>query len=310
VTFKDEIGDSWEEFNVFHHKFVDWLRINGYDPDKLSSMDNDEIEKIIAKSPYYKATANDVDWIAKVKMQGAIQKWVDHSISVTINLPSDVKEELVSDLYLTAWKSGCKGATVYRDGSRDGVMIAGKPETTKERPKRPKVLDCDVIRFNINEEKWVAFVGLKDGKPYEIFTGMADEEIFPIPRSIVKGQIIKTKNEEGKTRYDFQYTDKYGYKKTIGGLSHTFEPEFWNYAKLISGVLRHEMPIADVVNLVQSLNLDSESINNWKNGVERALKKYIPNGTKAKGKCECGSENLVYEEGCLICKDCGHSKCG
>ncbi len=310
VTFKDEIGDSWEEFNVFHHKFVDWLRINGYDPEKLSSLDNDEIEKIIAKSPYYKATANDVDWIAKVKMQGAIQKWVDHSISVTINLPADAKEELVSDLYLTAWKSGCKGATVYRDGSRNGVLITGKPETTKERPKRPKVLDCDVIRFNINEEKWVAFVGLKDGKPYEIFTGMADEEIFPIPRSIVKGQIIKTKNEEGKTRYDFQYTDKYGYKKTIGGLSHTFEPEFWNYAKLISGVLRHEMPIADVVNLVQSLNLDSESINNWKNGVERALKKYIPNGTKAKGKCECGSENLVYEEGCLICKDCGHSKCG
>ncbi len=310
VTFKDEIGDSWEEFNVFHHKFVDWLRINGYDPEKLTAMDNDEIEKIIAKSPYYKATANDVDWIAKVKMQGAIQKWVDHSISVTINLPADVKEELVSDLYLTAWKSGCKGATVYRDGSRDGVLITGKPETTKERPKRPKVLDCDVIRFNINEEKWVAFVGTKDGKPYEIFTGIADEEIFPIPRSIVKGQIIKTKNEEGKTRYDFQYTDKYGYKKIIGGLSHTFQPEFWNYAKLISGVLRHEMPIADVVNLVQSLNLDSESINNWKNGVERALKKYIPNGTKAKGKCECGSHNLVYEEGCLICKDCGHSKCG
>jgi len=310
VAFRDEIGDSWEEFNVFHHKFVEWLKINGYEPDKLSAMDNDEIEKIIAKSPYYKATANDVDWIAKVRMQGAIQKWVDHSISVTINLPADVKEELVSELYMTAWKSGCKGATVYRDGSRDGVMIAGKPETTKERPKRPKVLECDVIRFNINEEKWVAFVGLKDGKPYEIFTGMADEEIFPIPRSIVKGQIIKTKNEEGKTRYDFQYTDKYGYKKIIGGLSHTFQPEFWNYAKLISGVLRHEMPIADVVNLVQSLNLDSESINNWKNGVERALKKYIPNGTKAKGKCECGSENLVYEEGCLICKDCGHSKCG
>lgn len=310
VTFRDEVGDSWEEFNVFHHKFVDWLKINGYDPEKLSSMANDEIEKIIAKSPYYKATANDVDWIAKVKMQGAIQKWVDHSISVTINLPADVKEELVSELYMTAWKSGCKGATVYRDGSRDGVLITGKPETIRERPKRPKVLDCDVIRFNINEEKWVAFVGIKDGKPYEIFTGMADEEIFPIPRSIVKGQIIKNKNEEGKTRYDFQYTDKYGYKKIIQGLSHTFQPEFWNYAKLISGVLRHEMPIADVVNLVQSLNLDSESINNWKNGVERALKKYIPNGTKAKGKCECGSENLVYEEGCLICKDCGHSKCG
>jgi ribonucleoside-diphosphate reductase alpha chain len=310
VSFRDEVGDSWEEFNVFHHKFVDWLKINGYDPETLRAMDNEEIEKIISQSPFYKATANDVDWIAKVRMQGAIQKWVDHSISVTINLPADAKEDLVSDLYLTAWKSGCKGATVYRDGSRDGVLITGKPETIKERPKRPKVLDCDVIRFNINEEKWVAFVGLKDKKPYEIFTGIADEEIFPIPRSIVKGQIIKTRNEEGKTRYDFQYTDKYGYKKTIGGLSHTFQPEFWNYAKLISGVLRHEMPIADVVNLVQSLNLDSESINNWKNGVERALKKYIPNGTKAKGKCECGSDNLVYEEGCLICKDCGHSKCG
>ena len=310
VTFKDEVGDSWEEFNVFHHKFVEWLTLNGYDRDKVNRMNDEEIEAIIAKSPYYKATANDVDWIAKVKMQGEIQKWVDHSISVTINLPSDVKEELVSDLYLTAWKSGCKGATVYRDGSRDGVLITGKPETTRERPRRPKVLDCDVIRFNINEEKWVAFVGLKEGKPYEIFTGIADEEIFPIPRSIVKGQIIKNKNEEGKTRYDFQYTDKYGYKKIIGGLSHTFQPEFWNYAKLISGVLRHEMPIADVVNLVQSLNLDSESINNWKNGVERALKKYIPNGTKAKGKCECGSHNLVYEEGCLICKDCGSSKCG
>jgi ribonucleoside-diphosphate reductase alpha chain len=311
VTFKDEVGDSWEEFNVFHHKFVEWLKINGYDPDEVTRMDDGEIVAIISKSPYYKATANDVDWVAKVKMQGAIQKWVDHSISVTINLPADVKEELVSELYMTAWKSGCKGATVYRDGSRNGVLINGKPETTKERPKRPKVLACDVIRFNINEEKWVAFVGLKDNRPYEIFTGIADEEIFPIPKSIVKGQIIKIKNEEGKTRYDFQYTDKYGYKKTIGGLSHMFKPEFWNYAKLISGVLRYEMPIADVVNLVSSLNLDSQSINNWKNGVERALKKYIPNGTKAKGKCsECHSENLVYEEGCLICKDCGSSKCG
>jgi ribonucleoside-diphosphate reductase alpha chain len=311
VTFKDEIGDSWEEFNVFHHKFADWLKINGYDPDEVKEMDDEEIEAIIAKSPYYKATANDVDWLAKVRMQGAIQKWVDHSISVTINLPADVKEELVSELYLTAWKSGCKGATVYRDGSRDGVLITGKPDTKSERPKRPKVLDCDVIRFNINEERWVAFVGLKDKRPYEIFTGLADEEIFPIPNTIVKGQIIKVKNEDSKTRYDFQYTDKYGYKKTIGGLSHMFKPEFWNYAKLISGVLRHEMPIADVVNLVQSLKLDSESINNWKNGVERALKKYIPNGTKAKGKCtECHSENLVYEEGCLICKDCGSSKCG
>jgi len=311
VTFKDEVGDSWEEFNVFHHKFVDWLKLNGYDSDEVTRMGDEEIEKIIEKSPYYKATANDVDWIAKVKMQGAIQKWVDHSISVTINLPADAKEELVSELYLTAWKSGCKGATVYRDGSRNGVLIAGKTEARPERPKRPKVLDCDVIRFNINEEKWVAFVGLKESRPYEIFTGIADEEIFPIPKSIVKGKIIKIKDDDGNTRYDFQYTDKYGYKKTMGGLSHMFKPEFWNYAKLISGVLRHEMPIQDVVNLVTSLKLDSESINNWKNGVERALKKYIPNGTKAKGKCgECGSENLVYEEGCLICKDCGSSKCG
>lgn len=311
VSFTDEVGDAWEEFNVFHHKFIDWLKLKGYDSDEVTRMGDEEIEAIIAKSPYYKATANDVDWIAKVKMQGAIQKWVDHSISVTINLPADAKEELVSELYLTAWKSGCKGATVYRDGSRNGVLIAGKSDSRPERPKRPKVLDSDVIRFNINEEKWVAFVGLKESKPYEIFTGIADEEIFPIPKSIIKGKIIKNKDEDGKTRYDFQYTDKYGYKKTIGGLSHMFKPEFWNYAKLISGVLRHEMPIQDVVNLVQSLNLDSESINNWKNGVERALKKYIPNGTKAKGKCgECGSDNLVYEEGCLICKDCASSKCG
>ena len=312
VTFTDEVGDCWEEFNVFHHKFVDWLNLNGYDPNEVTRMSDNDIEAIIARSPYSKASANDVDWVAKVKMQGAIQKWVDHSISVTINLPADAKEELVSELYLTAWKSGCKGATVYRDGSRNGVLIAsGKNEVRADRPKRPKALDCDIIRFNINEEKWVAFVGLKEGNPYEIFTGIADEEIFPIPKTIIKGRIIKVKNEDGKTRYDFQYTDKYGYKKTIEGLSHMFKPEFWNYAKLISGVLRHGMPIADVVNLVTSLKLDSESINNWKNGVERALKKYIPNGTRAKGKCiECGSENLVYEEGCLICKDCGSSKCG
>ena len=310
VTFQDEVGDSWEEFNVFHHKFVDWLKLHDYDPDEVTRMRDEEIESIIAKSPYYKATANDVDWIAKVKMQGAIQKWVDHSISGTINLPADAKEELVSELYLTAWKSGCKGATVYRDGSRNGVLIAGRNEMRTERPRRPKVLECDVIRFNFIDEKWVAFVGLKEGKPYEIFTGIADEEIFPIPKTIIKGKIIKIRDDDGKTRYDFQYTDKYGYKKTIEGLSHMFKPEFWNYAKLISGVLRHEMPIADVVNLVSSLKLDSESINNWKNGVERALKKYIPNGTKAKGKCgECGSHNLVYEEGCLICKDCGSSKC-
>lgn len=314
VTFTDEVGDSWEEFKVFHHKFIDWLEINGYDPEAVQQMDDTKLEKIIAKSPYYKATANDIDWVNKVKMQGLIQKWVDHSISVTINLPNNVKEELVSELYRTAWKSGCKGVTVYRDGSRSGVLVtkkaaAPKPEATV---KRPKTLECDVIRFNINEEKWIAFVGLRNKQPYEIFTGIADEEVFPIPKSINKGRIIKTKSEEGEKRYDFQYTDRYGYRKTIEGLSHMFNSEFWNYAKLISGVLRHGMPISNVVALVQSLNLDSESINNWKNGVERALKRYIPDGTKVKGECDkCEStDHLVYEEGCLICKNCGHSKCG
>lgn len=314
ITFVDEVGDSWEEYIVFHHKLIDWLVANGYNPDALKTMNDTEIEEIVAKSPYYKASANDVDWVAKVRMQGAIQKWVDHSISVTINLPADAKEELVSELYLTAWKEGCKGATVYRDGSRSGVLVAAKNENNKEtgdRPRRPKSLDCDIIRFNNNDEKWIAFVGLLDGEPYEVFTGMTDEETLPIPKTIVKGKIIKVKDEDGTTRYDFQYTDKYGYKITMGGLSRAFNPEFWNYAKLISGVLRHRMPINDVVNLVQSLRLDSESINNWKNGIERALKKYVPNGTKAKGKCtQCQSENLVYEEGCLICKDCGSSKCG
>ena len=311
VTFKDELGDSWEEYNVFHHKFVEWLKINGYDPDEVRRMDDDDVDEIVKKSPYNKATANDVDWLAKVRMQGQIQKWVDHSISVTINIPKEVKEDLVSELYMTAWESGCKGATVYRDGSRSGVLISGKKDKVAGIKKRPRVLDADIIRFNNNDEKWIAFVGLKDGAPYEIFTGLADNEIFPIPDSIMKGQIVKTKDEEGKNRYDFQYTDKYGYKNTLGGLSHMFKPEFWNYAKLISGVLRHGMPIPSVVNLVRSLRLDSASINTWKNGVERALKKYIPDGTKAKGKCEeCGSANLVYQEGCLICQNCGSSKCG
>ncbi len=311
VSFKDEVGDSWEEYNVFHHKFVDWLKIKGYDPEEVKNMDDDDVDEIVSKSPYYKATANDVDWLAKVRMQGRIQKWVDHSISVTINIPETVKEDLVSELYMTAWESGCKGATVYRDGSRTGVLVSGKKDKADAVNKRPRVLDADIIRFSNNDEKWIAFVGLKDGVPYEIFTGLSDSEIFPIPDSIVKGKIIKTKDEEGKNRYDFMYTDKYGYKNTLGGLSHMFKPEFWNYAKLISGVLRHGMPIPNVVNLVRSLRLDSASINSWKNGVERALKKYIPDGTKAKGKCEeCGSANLVYQEGCLICQDCGSSKCG
>lgn len=313
ITFVDDVGDSWEEYLVFHHKLIDWLRINGYDPDMMKTMNDDEIAEIVAKSPYYKASANDVDWVSKVKMQGAIQKWVDHSISVTINLPSDVKPDMVSELYLTGWREGCKGVTVYRDGSRSGVLVAAKNENNKqmgERPRRPKALECDIIRFNNNDEKWIAFVGLVNGEPYEIFTGLTDEETMVIPKTITKGKILKVKDEDG-TRYDFQYTDRYGYKITMGGLSRAFNPEFWNYAKLISGVLRHGMPINDVVNLVQSLRLDSESINNWKNGVERALKKYIPDGTKAKGKCtQCKSVNLVYEEGCLTCKDCGHSKCG
>lgn len=311
VSYTDEVGDSWEEYNVFHHKFLDYLSIKGHNVEDVVKMDDTTIENLVKESPYYKATANDVDWVAKVRMQGAIQKWVDHSISVTINIPNNTREELVSELYLTAWESGCKGATVYRDGSRSGVLVSNKSEKSNEIKKRPKVLDADIIRFTNNDEKWIAFVGLLDGKPYEIFTGLADEEMYPIPKSIVKGTIIKTKDEEGKNRYDFQYTDKYGYKNTLGGLSHMFKPEFWNYAKLISGVLRHGMSIPHVVNLVQSLRLDNDFINSWKYGVERALKRYIPDGTKAKGKCtECGSENVVYQEGCLICTDCGSSKCG
>lgn len=311
VSFKDEVGDSWEEYKVFHHKFVEWLRIRGYDPEEVRNMDDDDVDEVVKRSPYYRASANDVDWLAKVRMQGKIQKWVDHSISVTINIPEEVKEDLVSELYMTAWESGCKGATVYRDGSRSGVLVSGKKDKVDGIKKRPRVLDADIIRFNNNDEKWIAFVGLKSGVPYEIFTGLGDAEIFPIPDSIVKGKIVKTKNEDGSNRYDFQYTDKYGYKNTLGGLSHMFKPEFWNYAKLISGVLRHGMPIPSVVNLVKSLRLDSESINNWKNGVERALKRYIPDGTKAKGQCEeCQSTNLIYQEGCLICQNCGSSKCG
>lgn len=317
VSFIDEVGDSWEEYNVFHHKFVDWLKINGYNPEEVKTMSDDEINKIIEETPYYKATSNDVDWVSKVKMQGRIQKWVDHSISVTINLPENATEELVGQLYVTAWESGCKGVTVYREGSRSGVLVSNKKENKTEnqenKNKRPKVLKAEIIRFNNNDEKWIAFVGIKDDRPYEIFTGIADEEMFPIPKSINKGRILKVKDREGKSRYDFQYIDKYGYENTLGGLSHMFQKEFWNYAKLISGVLRHGMPIPDVVHLVQSLRLDSETINTWKNGVERALKRYIPDGTKPKAgtKCaECGSESVVYQEGCLICQDCGHSKCG
>jgi ribonucleoside-diphosphate reductase alpha chain len=321
VNFIDEVGDSWEEYNVFHHKFITWLEVNGHDVDEVKTYPDEKVDELVKESPYYKATSNDVDWEAKVKMQGLIQKWVDHSISVTINLPADVKEELVGKLYVTAWESGCKGVTVYRDGSRSGVLISKddkknkKEETTdfRTKPVRPKVLNADILRFMHNNEQWIAFVGIKDERPYEIFTGRQDDEMFPIPKKITKGKIIKNKNDDGETRYDFQYIDKYGYKNTLGGLSHQFNKEYWNYAKLISGVLRHGMPIPDALDLVNSLRLDSDTINTWTAGVSRALKRYVPNGTKVEGheKCtQCGSTELIYEEGCLKCTNCGHAKCG
>ncbi len=318
VDFVDEVGDSWEEYLVFHHRFRQWMEINGIDTDKKYTQE--EINKIIEVSPYYKATSNDVDWLSKVEMQGAIQKWVDHSISVTINVPNDATEELVNQLYIKAWEVGCKGVTVYRDGSRSGVLISNdekKEEKTEIlQPtfptKRPQVLEADVVRFQNNKDKWIAFVGLIDKKPYEIFTGLADdEEGIALPRWVNEGLIIKNRDEDGKSRYDFQFTNLRGYKTTIEGLSHKFNPEFWNYAKLISGTLRHGMPIENVVELINRLELDSESINNWKAGVARALKRYIADGTEASGKCSnCGSDQVVYQEGCLICKNCGSSKCG
>lgn len=323
VDFVDETGDSFEEYIVFHHKFVEWMTVNGYDPTKRYTQE--EIDELVEKSPYYKATSNDVDWLMKVKMQGRIQKWVDHSISVTINLPNDVDEALVNRLYVEAWRSGCKGCTVYRDGSRSGVLLSTKKDKKDKKEElppckpptvvevRPKVLEAEVVRFQNNKEKWVAFVGLLDGHPYEIFTGLQDdEEGISLPKSVTTGRIIKNIDEEGNKRYDFQFENKRGYKTTIEGLSEKFNKEYWNYAKLISGVLRWRMPIDRVIKLVDSLQLDSENINTWKNGVERALKKYVTDGTSAEGqKCpNCGNETLVYQEGCLICKTCGTSRCG
>ena len=320
VDFIDETGDAFEEYIVYHPKFVTWMETQGLDPNKRYSQE--EIDALVEKSPYYKATSNDVDWLMQVKMQGRIQKWVDHSISVTINLPNNVEEELVNRLYIEAWKSGCKGCTVYRDGSRSGVLISTKSDKKEELPPckpptvvevRPRILNADVVRFQNNKEKWVAFVGILDGHPYEIFTGVLDdEEGIVLPKSVNCGHIIKNVDEEGNKRYDFQFENKRGYKVTIEGLSEKFNQEYWNYAKLISGVLRYRMPIEQVMKLIGSLSLDSESINTWKNGVERALKKYVQDGTEAKGKkCpNCGNETLIYQEGCLICTSCGASRCG
>lgn len=315
ITFRDEVGDCWEEYYVFHHKFLTWCEIHGYPESMVRGMNMDEIEALVMSSPYYKATSSDIDWVAKVKMQGKIQKWVDHSISVTVNLPNSVTEELVADVYRTAWESGCKGVTVYREGSRAGVLVSAK-DTKKEvlRPKkRPKALAADVIRFRNGNENWIAFIGMMNGTPYEIFTGLAEEDTLNIPKFVEKGFIVKEKDDGGRTIYDFQYVNKNGYKQTVGGISHMFNKEYWNYAKLISGVLRNGMPIVDVLNLVGGLSLDSETINTWKNGVERSLKRYIPDGTKdetGKTCSKCGSNNLVYQEGCLTCMNCGYSKCG
>lgn len=318
ITFKDDVGDCWEEYYVFHHKFLTWCQVNGIPKEEVVKMPVKQVEELVKKSPYYGATSVDIDWVAKVKMQGGIQKWVDHSISVTVNLPNSVTEELVANVYKTAWEVGCKGVTVYRDGSRAGVLVAAredKKEGTVIKPKkRPKSLEADVIRFLNGKEHWIALVGKLNGVPYEIFTGIVDEDSRSIPRSVEKGFIVKEKDvNTGVSRYDFQFIDKYGYTNIVGGISHMFNKEYWNYAKLISGVLRHGMPIVDVINLINGLQLDSETINTWKNGVERSLKRYIPDGTKddtGKRCTKCNSNNLVYQEGCLVCMNCGYSKCG
>ncbi len=317
VSFTDQEGNSFEEYNVFHPKFMTWLEVNGYNVEEVKAYNDEHLQEIIAKSPYYKATANDIDWVSKVKMQGEMQKWVDHSISVTVNIPAETTEELVSQIYQTAWECGCKGMTIYRDGSRTGVLVSNKKEEKKNAendiiethsPIRPKTLECDVVRFQNNYEKWIAFVGKINGKPYEIFLGKQDD--FYLPPFVETAWITKNKDEEGKSRYDLQFKDKQGYKITIEGLSRSFSPEFWNYAKLISGILRHGMPISNVVTLIQNLSVDEDNINAWKNGIARALKRYIPNGTQDKEKCPNCKESLIYEDGCKHCKNCGYSKCG
>ena len=318
VSFTDAEGNSFEEYNVFHPKFMTWLEVNGYNVEEVKAYEDEKLQEIIAKSPYYKATANDIDWVSKVKMQGEMQKWVDHSISVTVNIPAETTEELVSQIYLTAWECGCKGMTIYRDGSRTGVLVSNKKEEKRNTendiiethsPVRPKTLECDVVRFQNNYEKWIAFVGKINNKPYEIFLGKQDD--FYLPPFVETAWITKNKGEEGRSRYDLQFQDKQGYKVTIEGLSRSFSPEFWNYAKLISGILRHGMPITNVVTLIQNLSVDEDNINAWKNGIARALKRYIPDGTKVdKEVCPTCGDALVYEDGCKHCKNCGYSKCG
>ena len=316
ITFIDDVGDCWEEYYVFHHKFLDWCQVQGLSKEEVVKLPVEKVDELVSKSPYYKASSADIDWVAKVKMQGSIQQWVDHSISVTVNLPNSVTEELVAEVYKTAWECGCKGVTVYRDGSRAGVLVSKKEEPKEVlRPKkRPASLEADVVRFMNGKEHWIALVGKINNQPYEIFTGLADEDTRYIPKSVTKGFIVKQKDvNTGASRYDFHYVDKYGYTNIVGGISHMFNKEYWNYAKLISGVLRNGMPVVDVLNLINGLQLDSETINTWKNGVERALKRYIPDGTKddtGKVCSKCGSNELVYQEGCLVCKSCGYSKCG
>jgi ribonucleoside-diphosphate reductase alpha chain len=319
ASYVDETGEKFVEYYVYHHQFVKWMEINGYDTANLQNISEQELDKMLKASPYYKATANDIDWVAKVKMQGAIQKWDDHSISVTVNLPNEVTEELVADVYRTAWESGCKGITVYRDGCRDGVLLDVKSKDNKAKNKcsseqsirRPESIPADIVRFKNGSEDWIAFVGKQDDRPYEIFTGKIEEDAMYIPKTIKSGHILKVTEADGTKRYDFQYKDRYGYINTIGGISRLFDEEFWNYAKLISGVLRYGMPIDKVVQLVDGLHLDSETINTWKNGVERALKQYIKDGTRGKGRCpQCGQEQMAYQNGCLTCMSCGYSKCG
>jgi ribonucleoside-diphosphate reductase alpha chain len=315
VDFVDEIGDHWEEYNVFHHKFIEWLKVNNIDVEKVVHMKDQELQDVIRQSPFYKATANDVDWVEKVHMQGAVQKWVDHSISVTVNVPNNATEDLVGKIYLTGWESGCKGITVYRDGSRSGVLVKDNKKDDRQEfrettaPKRPKILECEVVRFNNDSEKWIAVVGILNDRPYEIFTGKA--EGFYLPTYVEKGWVMKNRNENGEKRYDFQFLDRDGYKVTIEGLSRSFHKEFWNYAKLISGILRHGMPLPSVVDVIEDLSLDSDHLHTWKNGVVRALKKFIPDGTQAHGRVcsKCSQESVIYQEGCLICTTCGESKC-